>query len=83
MGLLANPTCLRCPKMEASLIHCIWLCPIINPFWLEVYGYCRSLTKQTFQPNIESLFSILRGTQQVSKANKALAERLAVATRKA
>uniref|UniRef100_A0A803JAB7 Reverse transcriptase domain-containing protein n=1 Tax=Xenopus tropicalis TaxID=8364 RepID=A0A803JAB7_XENTR len=84
MGQLDNPKCLRCKKDEGSLTHCIWQCPIIQPLWMQIHEYWNQLTKKKFIPDIEwALFSKINGGRQITKSDRALAGKLAAATRKA
>ena len=39
MGVMNNSLCWKCQKEAGTLLHCIWQCPCIQPFWRFVLEY--------------------------------------------
>ena len=39
MGVMDNSLCWKCQKEAGTLLHCIWQCPCIQPFWRFVLEY--------------------------------------------
>lgn len=37
-GIMDNNMCWKCQKDIGTLLHCIWECPVIQPFWKTIVG---------------------------------------------
>ena len=55
-----SPTCWRCKSALGTLIHIWWECPIVQPFWKEVYRIIPLIT--TYSPNFTAAQFLLHHT---------------------
>lgn len=48
MGLINSNLCWKCKRDIGTFLHCIWECPVIQPFWRTILEYLSNWLEKNF-----------------------------------